>query len=62
MLREVILFVKYPYTAGIIAVIWLGSAALLAMNSGLSMVRVVIINMFASVLITLVGFAGKKEL
>ena len=62
MLRDVILFIKYPYTAGVIATIWLGSAALLAMNDNLSMVRLVIINMFASVLIAAFGFTGKKEL
>jgi hypothetical protein len=62
MLRDVILFIKYPYTAGVIATIWLGSAALLAMNDELSMVNIVIIDMFASVFIALFGFTGKKEL
>ena len=62
MLRDVILFIKYPYTAGVIATVWLGSAALLAMSDGLSMIKVVIINMFASVFIASFGFTGKKEL
>ncbi len=62
MLKEFILFIKYPYTAAIIATIWLGSAALLAMNDGLSVVRVVIINMLASVFIASFGFTGQKEL
>ena len=26
MLKEFILFIKYPYTAGVIATIWLGTA------------------------------------
>lgn len=61
MLKEVILFIKYPYTAGVIATIWLGSAALLAMNDGLNMVLIVIINMFASVFIALFGFSGGQN-
>lgn len=62
MLKDVILFIKYPYTAGVIATIWLGSAALLAMSDGLSMIKIVMINMFASVFIAMFGFTGKKEL
>ncbi len=61
MLKEVVLFIKYPYTAGIIATIWLGSAVLLAINSEIPFVKVVMINMFASVVIALVGFSGKSE-
>jgi len=61
MFKEVLLFIKYPYTAGVIATIWLGSAALLAMNDGLSMVHIVIINMFASVFIALFGFTGGQS-
>lgn len=62
MLKEFFLFIKYPYTAAIIATIWLGSAALLAMSDGLPLIRVVIINLFASVFLAFFGFTGKKEL
>lgn len=61
-MKEFILFIKYPYTAGVIATIWLGSAALLALSDGLSMVTVVTINLVASVFIALFGFSGKKEI
>ena len=60
MLKEVILFIKYPYTAGVIGTIWLGSAILMALNSNLNGVHIVIINMFASVIIALIGFGGKE--
>ncbi len=53
---------KYPYTAGVIATIWLGSAALLAINKDLPMIKIVIIDMIASVVIAHVGFNGKKEI
>lgn len=62
MLKEFLLFIKYPYTAGAIGIIWLGSAALLAIDSNLPLVRVVIIDMLASIIIAGFGFRGKKEL
>jgi len=62
MLKEFVLFIKYPYTAGVIGIIWLGSAALLAMDENLSLVGIVIVNMLASVIIATFGFRGKSEL
>lgn len=62
MLKEFLLFIKYPYTAGIIGIIWLGSAALLAIDDGLSLVKIVMINMIASVVIAGFGFRGKQEM
>ncbi len=60
MLKDVILFIKYPYTAGVIGTMWLGSAILMALNSGLESVHIVIINMFASIIIAAIGFGGKE--
>lgn len=62
MLKETLLFIKYPYTAGVIATIWLGSAALLALNDGLPLVKIVIIDLFASTFLAFIGFTGKKEI
>ena len=62
MLKEFLLFIKYPYTAGVIGVIWLGSAAILAIDPKLPLVRVVIIDMLVSIVIAGFGFRGKKEL
>ena len=62
MLKEFILFIKYPYSAGIIVTIWLGSAALLALSDGLSLVKIITINIVASVFIAAFGFSGTKEL
>ena len=61
MLKDFILFIKYPYTAGVIATIWLGSAALLAIDETLPLVRIVMIDMIVSVIIAAFGFRGKKE-
>lgn len=61
MLKEFLLFIKYPYTAGVIATIWLGTAVLMAINRGLPGIKMVIIDMFASVFLALIGFGGKAE-
>ncbi len=62
MMRDFILFIKYPYTAGVIGTIWLGSAALLAIDGSLPLIKIVTIDMFVSVLIAAFGFRGKKEI
>jgi hypothetical protein len=61
MLKEFILFIKYPYTAGTIATIWLGSAVLMAINHDLPIVAMVIIDMAVSVIIAGFGFNSSKE-
>lgn len=61
MLKDFLLFIKYPYTAGIIAVIWLGSSAFLAIDQSLNLIDVVTIDMVATVIIAGFGFRGKKE-
>lgn len=61
MFKEFMLFIKYPYTAGVIGIIWLGSAALIAINGDLPLVGIVCINMFASIVIAGFGFRGKNE-
>ncbi len=62
MYREFLLFIKYPYTAGVIGIIWIGSAALLAIDRDLPLVGIVSINMIASVIVAGFGFRGKKEI
>jgi hypothetical protein len=62
MLKEFILFIKYPYTAGVIGIVWLGSAALMAIDENLPFIRIVVINMVLSIVISVFGFRGKKEI
>ncbi|HLZ14364.1 MAG TPA: hypothetical protein VKQ34_00045 [Candidatus Saccharimonadales bacterium] len=61
MLKELLLFIKYPYTAGVIATIWLASAILMAINRGLNGVTIVIINTLVSVVIAGIGFSGRES-
>lgn len=62
MLKDFILFIKYPYTAGIIATIWLGSVGLLAIDRDLKVARIIVINMIATCIIASLGFRGKQEM
>ena len=62
MMRDLMLFIKYPYTAGIIATMWLGTAAIVAIDRDLPVVDVIIIAMIATVIIALLGFRGKQEI
>lgn len=62
MLKEFLLIVKYPYTAGIIAVIWLGSAGFLALANDLDLIPIVALDLLATVIIAAIGFNDKKEI
>lgn len=61
MLKDFVLFVKYPYTAGIIATMWLGTAAFIAIDRQLDIVLTVGTTMVVSAIIALMGFGGDKE-
>lgn len=61
MLKEFLLFIKYPYTAGVIATIWLGSAIIIAISKNLPTITIVIINLCVTTLIALIGFGGKER-
>ena len=61
MIKELLLFIKYPYTAGVIATIWLASAILMAIQRNLDGVRIVVINTLTTVVIALIGFGGNER-
>ena len=61
-MKDLILFVKYPYTAGIIATIWLGSAIMYLIHQDLPIINVVIVNLIASSILAILGFRGKKDI
>lgn len=62
MFKDVILFVKYPYTAGVIATMWLGTAIILGISPELDVINVVVINLIASSVIALIGFRGGQDI
>ena len=61
MLKDLLLFIKDPYTAGVIATIWICSAILMAISHELDGLKIVIIDMIVSVIIALIGFGGKED-
>lgn len=62
MVREFLLFIKYPYTAGIISVVWLGSAALLSIEPALDIVQIMGTSLVVTIVIAAIGFRGKQEI
>lgn len=60
-LRDLMLQIRYPYTAAVIATIWIGTAFLVAINRNLPVAQVVVANSVASVLIALLGFPNPKR-
>ncbi len=56
-MKKLILFsTAYPYTTGIIAVLWLGSVVLLGLDHSLSASWVLFTNVLVTLLIAVVGF------
>lgn len=62
MFKDVILFVKYPYTAGVIATMWLGTAIILGVSPELDVINVMVINLIASSVIAVIGFRGGQDI
>ena len=57
MMKNSMLFATaYPYVTGILAIIWLGSAALLQMGHGLSFNLVLLVDIVITIVIATVGF------
>ena len=55
-MNELFLFVKHPYAAGIIGVIWIGSTVMFAFERDLPIISIVMFNMLVSFVIAIVGF------
>ena len=62
MLRDFLLFIKYPYTAGIIAIVWIGTAIFLALADDLQLLHAVSIDLIVTIIMAYFGFRDKKNL
>jgi 4-hydroxybenzoate polyprenyltransferase len=60
MLKDIALYIKHPYTAGTIAVIWLGTFGLYASDQNLPIVKMVFINTLASLFLSYLGFRPSR--
>lgn len=54
-------YIKYPSVAFIISTIWVGTAVLIAFDKTLPIFNMIFINMFASFLMSIIGFRVDKK-
>ncbi|MDQ5885615.1 MAG: hypothetical protein QG628_12 [Patescibacteria group bacterium] len=54
--QQWLLFLKYPYSAGVLACIWVGSAAMIFIDRSMPVLLIITINVITSWLITWLGF------
>lgn len=58
--KNLLLHIKYPYTAFIIAVIWIGIAIIIGIQSDPSAEFLIIAAAVTSLIIALIGFSSPK--
>lgn len=58
---NLVFHVRYPYTAGVVAIVWLGTAALLAISPKLPVAQIVVINSVATIMIAAMGFTTPRR-
>lgn len=61
MFKNLIVYLKYPSTALIISVIWIGTAALIIYDRSLPVYKMVMINLGVSFVIGYIGFRVDKN-
>jgi hypothetical protein len=62
MLEELLLHIRYPYTAGVIATLWLGTAGLAVLGgAGTNVANMVLINIFTTTVIAVIGFSSSRR-
>ena len=60
-LTNLVLQVRYPYTAAVIAIVWLGTATLLAISPSLPVQQLVFVNSVATIIIAALGFTTPRR-
>lgn len=59
--REILLQLRYPYTAGIIAVMWIGLALLAQARENLSIEILIAVAAVFTIIIAAIGFNSPKR-
>ena len=59
-MKSLLLHVKYPYTALIIAVMWIGVAIIINMQAAAELEVLIGATVFASLVVAIIGFASPK--
>jgi hypothetical protein len=60
MFKDIALYIKHPYTAGTIAIIWIGTLGIYATDQKLPIVKMVFINTISSLILSFVGFRPSR--
>lgn len=58
---NLVFHVRYPYTAGVIAIVWLGTATLLAISPTMPIEQLVVVNSFATIILAALGFTTPRR-
>lgn len=59
--NNILLHVRYPYTAGIIVIIWLGTAILAMFDRDSSLSTMLTANVIATTVIASIGFSDPRK-
>jgi len=59
--KNLLLHIKYPYTALIIATIWIGTATIIGLQSSPDIDTLIIVTSIASLIIAVIGFSSPKQ-
>ncbi|MCL2038085.1 hypothetical protein FWG95_03765 [Candidatus Saccharibacteria bacterium] len=60
-LKEILLQIRYPYTAGIIAIMWIGIAILASMRDQLELELLIGVAAVFTIIIAAIGFSSPKR-
>lgn len=60
-LKEWVIQLRYPYTAGVIAVMWLGTAALAFIRPNESTEALILLTALATLVVAFSGFSGGRR-
>ena len=60
-LKEWVIQLRYPYTAGVIAVMWLGSAALAIIRPEVSTEVLISLVAAATLIVAVIGFSSTRR-
>jgi len=60
MLKDLYLYVKHPYTAGAIMVIWIGTLGLYATDRELPIVTLIFVDVVVSLVLAFIGFRPSR--
>jgi len=59
--KSLLAHIKYPYTAGIIAIMWIGMAIILGLTNGGNFEILVVATASVSLIVAIIGFASPKK-